>query len=187
MRHAASDKLAEWLRHELVRYMAVAGYLYICFGAILFYKTSFLRSHGISYVPYGVALVKALFLGKFILIGQAFNLERHGKRSRPFINILINAMIFLVFLVFLSIVEEVVVGLFHEHTIRDSLADVLHRGAIQAVATSLLILLILIPYFAFHEIELTLGEGKLLKLLSARREHPVLLVSAGDHQARLIE
>jgi len=55
---------------ELRRYALVSAYLYVCFGAILLYKSAILSEAGQHYLPFGVAAVKALILGKFVLIGR---------------------------------------------------------------------------------------------------------------------
>ena len=49
---------------------ALAAYLYVCFGAIILFKSAVLREAGIHYEIWGLALVKALILAKFMLIGR---------------------------------------------------------------------------------------------------------------------
>jgi hypothetical protein len=134
--------LTQRLRHELVQYLVVSGYLYVCLGALLLYKSSVLHSQSISYSPYGLALVKALILGKFILIGQVLKLGRRDGRNRLGLNILINSVIFMLLLVILSTIEEVLVGLFHGRTIHEALAGIAGGSPQEALATSFLVLLI---------------------------------------------
>ena len=56
-------------------------YLYVCFGAMLLYKMAILHAAGIDYAPYGLAAVKALILGKFMLLGRAARLgDRYQDR-----------------------------------------------------------------------------------------------------------
>jgi hypothetical protein len=58
-------------RHELAEYLVIVAYLFVCFGSLLFYKSAILRNDGIEFAAFGLALVKALILGKFILVLQA--------------------------------------------------------------------------------------------------------------------
>jgi hypothetical protein len=58
--------LAQRARHELVEYLAISAYLFVCFGSLLFYKSAILRNDGIEFTAFSLALVKALILGKFI-------------------------------------------------------------------------------------------------------------------------
>ena len=46
--------------------LAIASYLAVCFGALLFYKAAILESAGIDMTRAGLAIIKALILGKFV-------------------------------------------------------------------------------------------------------------------------
>jgi hypothetical protein len=150
---------------EVKEYAAISVYLYICFGAILLYKAAVLRARGIDYAPYGLAVIKALILAKFLLIGQATKMgERY--REKPLIYpILHKSLVFLVFLVVLSVIEEVVAGLFHGRSIAESMSRIAGGTWLQIVATALLLGLILLPYVAFRQIGERLGKGRLRRLL----------------------
>ena len=160
--------LAARAGHELKELLVVSGYLYVCFGALLFYKSAILRNEGINYLPYGVAIVKALILGKFILLGHMLKIGQRNVRARLVIEILRQSVIFLVLLIALSCIEEIIVGLIHGRSIAEALAEVAGPTLPQILATSVLMLLVLIPYFAYREIDLTLGQGNLRKLLMQR-------------------
>jgi hypothetical protein len=58
--------LSQRLRQELIEYLIVSAYLYVSFSALIFYKATVLRSDGIEFATFGIAIVKALILGKFI-------------------------------------------------------------------------------------------------------------------------
>jgi hypothetical protein len=76
--------LAQRARHELAEYLTNSAYLFVCFGALLFYKSAILRSDGVEFAAFGLALVKALILGKFILVLQAIKVgERRDKARQP--------------------------------------------------------------------------------------------------------
>src|SRR3954466_11755986 len=97
-----STNFAHRVGHELKEYAVVALYLYICFGAILFYKASVLQGRDINYAPYGLAAVKALILAKSMLIGHAAHIgERYGHKPLIY-PVLYRSSIFLIFLVALS-------------------------------------------------------------------------------------
>jgi hypothetical protein len=67
------------------------------------------------------------------------------------------------------VIEEIAVGLFRGRQAQDVLREIAGGTLPQVLATSLLILLIMLPYFAFREISASLGEGKLMQLLFERR------------------
>ena len=165
---AAKITLAQRARRELIEYIVISAYLYICFGALILYKASVLRAHGIEYEAYGLALLKALVLGKFILIANTLRFGELRGVDRPILKILSKTLLFGLLLVVLSVAEEVIVGLIHGRTIEESLGEIADGYLPQALAIGLLMMLILIPYFAFREISARLGEGNLMKLLIAR-------------------
>jgi hypothetical protein len=156
--------------HEFREFAILTLYLYITLGAVIVMKTAVLHAEGIEFAPWGVAIVKALLLAKFMLIGRALKIgERHT--TRPLIwPTLDKAFAFLVLLVVLTIIEEAVVGLFHGQSIAASLRDLVGRRLEETLAGYLIMLLVLIPYFAFRVLGEALGEGRLTRMFFIERE-----------------
>jgi ABC-type spermidine/putrescine transport system permease subunit II len=161
--------LAQRAWGEFTELAGICAYLYICFGALIFYKASILHSHGVEFVAYGLALGKALILGKFVLVAHALGIGDRNNPRRLALAILFKSLVFALLLVALSVVEEVIVGFFKGRQLQEVLGEIAGGTLPQVLATSLLILLIMIPYFAFREISAALGDGKLVKLLTERR------------------
>ena len=159
---------ARKLGHELREYAAAALYLYVCFGALNLYKEAVLNAHGVSFSSYGLGAVNSLILAKFILIGQAFHLgERYATRRVIYV-IGVKALLFLALLFVLSFIENVILGFIHGQRLAASFAT--FGGTLpQLLATCLVMLLILVPYLAFRELNEALGEGGLRKLLLESR------------------
>jgi hypothetical protein len=155
--------------HELKELAIVSVYLYITLGAVIVMKTAVLHDQGISFVPWGIAAVKSLLLAKFILLGRAMKLgERYT--TRPLIwPTLHKAFAFLVLLVVLVIIEEVVVGLFHHESVAATLGELTGAKLYETLAGILILLLVLIPYFAFHVVDEALGEGTLARMFFVDR------------------
>ena len=73
------------LRHELVQYGIISAYLYewLCRAATVGnVKAAVLHTQGITYAPVGLALIKALILGKFLLFGEMARLGDRYQRRR---------------------------------------------------------------------------------------------------------
>jgi len=152
------------LRHELTRYAAVSAYLYVCFGAIILYKAAVLRVHDIDFPILGLAIVKALILGKFILIGQALRIgERH--RDKPLIySIAYKVIGFAALLCALSVIEDVIVAKIHGRSVAEALARVSGTTWPEILASCLLLCLVLVPYFGLGAIDDALGEKRLRRM-----------------------
>jgi hypothetical protein len=158
------------LGEELRAYAVAALYLYVCLGALLLFKGALQREEGVSSLHYGLALGKALILGKFMLIGEA---ARVGARreSRTLLQLIVRrVLLFLVLLVALSVAEELVVGWVHGRTAAETLAEYGRRSPLELFATVLLMGLVLVPYIAAKSISRALGPGGLRELLLKRPE-----------------
>jgi hypothetical protein len=162
--------LGKRLRHELVQYGLISVYLYVCFGAMLAYKSAILHVQGISYAPAGLAAVKALILAKFMLLGHAARLGERYRSRRLIYVIGHKSLLFLLLLLVLSVIEELVTGFVHGRPVSAVLAELGGSMLWQTLAMSLIMLLILIPYIAFGEVSAALGEGRLWQLLIAHRQ-----------------
>jgi hypothetical protein len=159
------------VKDELREFVVIAAYLFICFTALAYLKASILRAHGIEFAPFGFAAIKALICAKFVSVGRVFQVGERFK-SLPLIwPILYKSLSFLALLLVLNAVEEVVAGLVHHRPIVDSLAEVGGGTLDQLVATSVVGLLILIPFFAFRALGEVVGERNLVRIfLEQRRE-----------------
>jgi hypothetical protein len=155
--------------HELKEMAILALYLYVTLGAVILMKTAVLHSAGISFTPWGIAAVKALVLAKFMLIGRAMKVgERYT--DRPLIwPTLYKSFAFLVLLVVLTIIEEVVVGLVHHQSVAASLGELTGAKLYETIAGILIMLLVLIPYFAIGVLSEALGEGRLRRMFFVDR------------------
>ena len=156
--------------HEFKELVFISLYLYITLGAVILVKTAVLHAEGIEYAPWGIAIVKAVVLAKFMLLGDAMKIGvRFG--ARPLIwPTLYKAFAFLVLLIILTVIEEAVVGLFHHQSIAASLSELVGPRLEETLAGYLIMLLVLIPYFAFRALGEALGEGRLTRMFFVERE-----------------
>jgi hypothetical protein len=149
---------------EMKEFIIIAAYLYVCFTAILYLKASILRAHGIEFAPFGFALVKALICAKFVSLGHILGFGERFK-SLPLIwPTLYKSLVFLILLLALNALEEVVAGLIRHRAIANSLAEFGGGTLDQLIATSIVGLLILIPFFAFRSLGELVGERNLVRV-----------------------
>lgn len=66
---------------EMEELAIVADYLFIVFAVLLYFKSAILNSQGIHWIPWSFAVVKAVIVAKFILIGRAVHFAEsyHAK------------------------------------------------------------------------------------------------------------
>jgi hypothetical protein len=156
--------------HEFKEFAILAVYLYITLGAVILMKTAVLHTQGIEFAFWGVAAVKAAVLAKFMLIGNALKIGERNTASPLIWPTLHKAFAFLVLLVILTIIEDALVGLFHHRPIAVSLGELVGLRLEETIAGIVIMLLVLIPYFAFRVLGDVLGEGRLVRMFFVARE-----------------
>jgi hypothetical protein len=165
----AKATLHQRLIHELKEFAILTVYLYITLGAVILMKTAVLHSVGIEVAPWGVAIVKAMILAKFMLVGFAVKFGE-GNSTAPLIwPTLKMAFAFLGLLIVMTVIEEIVAGLFHHQSIAVSLGGLFGLRLEETLAGYLIMLLVLIPFFAFRVLSDTLGEGRLERMFLVDR------------------
>jgi hypothetical protein len=156
--------------HEVKEFAILAVYLYITLGAVILMKTAVLHSQGIEFAFWGVAAIKAVVLAKFMLIGNALKIGERNS-TRPLIwPTLHKAFGFLVLLIIMTTIEQAIVGLFHRQSIASSLGELVGPRLEETIAGFLIMLLVLIPFFAFRILSDALGEGRLARMFFVERE-----------------
>jgi hypothetical protein len=155
---------------ELKEFVILTAYLYVTLGSVIVMKTAVLHSYGIDTALWGVAIVKALLLAKFMLIGRAMKIGESRKTGPLTWPVMKKAFAFLILLVVLTILEEVIVGLFHHRSIATSLGELFGARLEETLAGILIMLLVLVPYFAFHVLDEALGEGTLKRMFFVNRD-----------------
>jgi hypothetical protein len=160
----AKAPLHQRAMHELRELLFITLYLYITLGAVILMKTAVLHTQGVEFTPWGVAIVKAVVLAKFMLLGEAMKIGRRTTAGPLIWPTLRKAFGLLVLLIIMTIIEEAVVGLFHHRSIAASLGELFGPRLAETLAGYLIMLLVLLPYCAFRVLEEALGEGTLTRM-----------------------
>jgi hypothetical protein len=157
--------LKEKVREELRIYLFVAVYLYVCFAALLLFEDSLQPGRSGGLLPHGIAAIKALVLGKFLLLGRAVGAGTRVHTRTLAGRIGVRSAVLLVVLALLTLLEEVVVGRIHGTAIAATVTDLLHGHGLQALAKSVVMLLVLLPLIAMEELDHALGHDVLRRTL----------------------
>jgi hypothetical protein len=154
---------------EMKQYALISIYLFVCFGVILLYEASqsATKEPGLTWV--GLALVKALVIGKFILIGGA--LEPGTRIAAPTMlhRVAWRTLGMTAVLLVFKLVEELVIGLVHSKSVAELLEEFEAQSWLGLLGPVLLMLLILVPMMISLELDRALGEHGLRGLLLERR------------------
>jgi hypothetical protein len=155
----------ERLTTELREFVMLASYLFICFSALAVFKAAILKAYGVSFAPWVFAAIKALVSAKFLLIGRMFGLGDGLAKKYPLIvSTLYRAFLMLLVLIVLTVIEEVVMGHLRGESAAGSLAGIGGGTLWQVIATTVIVLLVLIPWFAFRALGEVIGDETLVRL-----------------------
>jgi hypothetical protein len=160
----AKAPLHQRAMHELKELLFITFYLYITLGAVILMKTAVLHTQGVEFTPWGIAIVKAVVLAKFMLLGEAMKIGGRTTTGPLIWPTLRKAFGLLVLLIIMTIIEEAVVGLFHHRSIAASLGELFGPRLDETLAGYVIMLLVLLPYCAFRALEEVLGEGTLARM-----------------------
>ena len=158
------------LIHEMRSYALTVLYLAICFGAIQAYRAALLTEEQVRYTAYGFALVKAMVLAKFLMLGEAANAARRIEGETLARGVLRGSLLLLLVLFGLTVVEELVVGAVHGAHPRQVFDEHVAGGRwAEFLAHCLLIWLFLMPYLAFKHLAELLGPEAFRRALRGER------------------
>jgi hypothetical protein len=160
----AKPSIAKRAAEELKEFLLIAAYLYICFTALAYLKAAILQAQGVEFAPFGFAAIKALICAKFMSIGHALHLGDRYKKDALIWPTLHRSVVFVALLLVLNILEELIVGYLHHRAAADSIAEIGGGTVHQFIATMIIMLLILIPFFAFRSLADVVGERILFRL-----------------------
>jgi hypothetical protein len=155
--------MREKAANELKEFAIITVYFYVCFGSLIYFKFTILQAQGVTFAPWSIAIVKAAICAKFMLMGRAFHIGEHYNRHPLIVPTLYRSFAFLALLVVLNVIEEIVVGAIHGRAALDTMTGIA-GGPQQMLAASVILLLILVPYFAFRSLADVIGEETLVRL-----------------------
>jgi len=159
------------IRTELLEFSILATYLFVCFAALAAFKAAVLGAYHISFAPWVFAAVKALVSAKFLLVGRMFGLGDGLAKKYPLIlSTLYRSLAFLIVLLFLSALEELIIGRLRGETVAASLAGLGGGTLWQLIATCVIMFLVLVPWFAFRALGEIIGDETLVRLYFEPRQ-----------------
>jgi hypothetical protein len=161
--------LREKAFEELKRFIAIFLYLWVVFGLLSLHKSLVLSQRHLDYQEHTFAIINAFVFAKILLVGEQFHLGRRFQ-NRPLIYpILHKCFVFTIVLMCFHVIESVVVGVWHGHTISDSIPPMLGWNPKGLLAVGVMCFVLLLPFFGFREITRAIGRAEMWSLLFGKR------------------
>ncbi len=172
-------RLKEFAKEEMVRMLTIFFYLWLLFALFNLHEYLVLAQVTAPYFKFGVSAFNALVFAKVMLLAEKIPIASWMRTKPLAVPILARAVCFAILFMLAHLIESIIEGLFHHEKVMDSLPSY-GGGFLGALATAIIIAVSLIPFLAFEELELALGQGTLRGLLLTPRPATPELQAAVD-------
>jgi len=160
--NTVNEKKKGWKQkvlHELKSYWLLVFYMAIFFGVFTTYRRLLLAHYGISYADYGISVIRALVLGKVILVAEALRLGRSFEEKPLIVPTLYKTFLFTLCMALFDIAEGLVRGLIGGLGFTGAGHEVMSRFNYEWLSRALVIFFAFIPLFGVRELRRVLGKG----------------------------
>jgi len=148
--------------HELREYLVMSFYLFVVFSLFVIYKSVILAEHHIDFALHGFALINALALAKVMLVAQELHLGDQFKDAPLIYPTLLKSFVFTLVLACFKIAEDATVGKYHGKSFHQSIADIGGGSWKGILCMTLLLFIMLIPFFGYTELRRVFGSDRLV-------------------------
>ena len=170
--NAGHGNLKQKAMRELRLFIIVTIYLVFLLGSFTLYRRLTYAELGISYLTYGFKLIEALVIAKVILIGEALGLGRSAEHRPLIVSVAVKTFLFTILILAFNVLEQAVEAHIHGLAWGPAFLAFRDKGIDEMLARTLVLVIALIPFFAFLELSRVLGPGKLQSLFFARDREP---------------
>lgn len=156
--------------HEMKEFVLIAFYLWVVFGLFILYKSVVLAEQHIDFAYHGFAIINALAFGKIVLVGRALHLGERLDDAPLIYPTLLKSASFSLLLACFKILEDAAVGYFRGKSFQEGVSDIGGGTWRGILVLTVLLFVLLIPFFGFLELQRVLGKGRLGQLFFRPRE-----------------
>jgi hypothetical protein len=166
--HEAKPTMRQRVFHGMRRALVLASYLFVVFILLDIHKSVILAEHQIDLMEFGLDFINASALAKVILVGQELNLANQFREAPLIYPTLLKSFAYTVLLACFKIVEVGIVGLYHHRPFAESMAGFAGGTWKGLLSLTVLLFVVLIPFFGFGELRRVFGEDVVKAFLRPR-------------------
>lgn len=170
MEHSTQKKtFKQKLVHELAEYGINVLYLALCFSVLIFYRRVLLSQYGIFLDDYFIGVIKALIIGKVIMIGAFLNISKKFENRPLFIPALYKTFFFSIFVLIFEALEVFIRAILKTGTWEGIAEGFAHHFNTVLFASLLVVSLAFFPFFAFKELARHFGQDQIRRLFFQKK------------------
>jgi hypothetical protein len=160
----SSHVLKQKAYHEIKQFFLIAFYLWVIFGLLILYKSVVLAEEHIDFAFHGLAIINALAFAKVVHVGRALHLGERLDDAPLIYPTLLKSASFSLLVACAKILEDAVVGHFRGKSFQESVSDFGGGTWRGILVLTVLLFVLLIPFFGLGELQRVLGKGRLAQL-----------------------
>jgi len=158
------------LIHEFTEYWINVIYLTVFFGLYAVSRRLLLANYNIFLDDYFIGLIKALVLGKVIMIGAIFKIGRKVEDMPLFIPIFYKTVMFTLWIALFNITEALVRSLYHNFNFTSAFNELINVHFTNLwLSEAIIVFLAFMPFFALKELSRVIGTEKFRQLFYRKR------------------
>ncbi|MGY3535002.1 hypothetical protein [Bradyrhizobium embrapense] len=143
-------------------------YLWVLLGLFAVHRSIVLNQQSLLYHQ-GFALINALVLAKIMFVAEAFNVAEDMKHRPLIYPIVYKSAVYAVILMSFHVVEDTLVGLWRGKALGESIAALGGGRPEEMLVVTLIMFVVLMPFFALREVGRDIGDDKLYEQFFVRR------------------
>jgi hypothetical protein len=144
--------------HGMREGLVIVSYLFVVFSLFDIHKSVILAEHQIDLVQFGLNFINAWALAKVILVGQQLNLADQFRDAPLIYPTLLKSLVYTVLLACFKIVEAAIVGRYLGRSFGESMAAFAGGSWKGLLSLTVVLFVVLIPFFAFGELRRVFGD-----------------------------
>jgi len=156
---------------EFKRLLVIFLYLWVVFGLLVLHSSIVLYQRHLDYADHTLAIVNAFIFAKVLLLGEHFHFGTRFDKRPLIYPILYKCLVFTVLFILFHLLESIVIGVWHGHTVAESIPPLFGWNPRGLLSVAIVGFVLLLPFFGFREIVRVIGRDKMRALLFHRREH----------------
>ena len=153
---------------EAIRGVSLTAYFAAWFCALSFLKVTVVHDRSFSFSVVGLAWIKAGLCTKFLLIGEALFPLNMKERRGIILPLLRHSFLYLLVVMFLTLIEIGVDGLIHGRRFETSFLAIGDGDPLRVIAIAIVYWLILCPYLVLRGIQDTIGSQEVRSIFFGR-------------------
>jgi hypothetical protein len=164
-----SRTLKERVLDSIKTFIQMFLYLWLVFGLLAIHQSIILSQYQIDYRSHGLAVLNALIFAKVMLVAEDLRLGDRFNEKALIYPVLFKSLLFAIALICFHIVEHTVIGMWHGHSVAETLSEIGANKVRGILSYSVIATVALIPFFILREISRAIGSNRFWSLFFRNR------------------